>query len=146
MPEPMILVQRRVCFYRAPTEIAVTVENVPVLVRNVSILITGPADVAILEQCGVSKDKGVRLIYAQIFDVTRKIVNVSFAASAIEPELDQVAVISSQLLQLRKVVFVVSGRILIFRLVPVPRRKIDAKFQSELSRCVKNLPHHIAMS
>lgn len=45
MPEPMRLVQRRVGFSGTPAQIAVAVEDVPVLVGNDAVFVAGPADI-----------------------------------------------------------------------------------------------------
>src|SRR5205823_11432600 len=109
MPEPMFLVQRRVGFRGPPAQISVTIQYVPILVWNRAFLIAHPAYISVLEERGVGKDEGVRLIHAQVLDVSREIVNMTLAASAVEPELHQFAVVVRELLQFGNVVIVILG-------------------------------------
>src|SRR5260221_11779133 len=73
------------------------------------------------------------LVRTQLFDNVRKVINMASAAGAVEPELDQLAIVLSELIQLRSIVFVISDGILIPRFVPVPGRKINPEFQTIFS-------------
>src|SRR6266853_5690723 len=98
MPEPMFFLQRGVGFDRTPTQIAMSVKDIPIFVSNDSVFIPCPADIAVFEQRGVRKYQSVRLLDAKMFNDAGKIVDVAFAASTIQPEFHQVAVITRQLL------------------------------------------------
>src|ERR1035437_669354 len=82
-------------------------------------------------------------IDAKVLDDARKIVDMACAPGSIQPELDQISVIANQLLQFRDVVVVIRSGILIFRIVSIPRRKIDAKFQAEFPNRVCDLPYQV---
>src|SRR5271163_4024513 len=92
MPEPMELTQRRIRFDRTPAQVAVTVDNVPVLVRNETALRTDPASITVFKQAGIGKDDRVGLVGAQRFNDLGKVINVTAATGTIEPELNQVSI------------------------------------------------------
>src|SRR5437879_1643141 len=107
MPEPVVLMQRCVCLRRPPAKVSVAVKAIPVLIGNDPIFISCPADISILEQRSISKHERVRLLDAKGLDDTWKIVDMALAASAIQPEFNQIAVLGGQLIELRDVVVVV---------------------------------------
>src|SRR5438445_1710231 len=144
MPEPMAFVQRRIRLYGTPAQISMTVQYVPILVWNRAFLIPDPADISVLKQRCVGKDERVRLVHAQVLDVTRKVVHMTFAASTIEPELYQFAVIVREFLEFRNIVVVVLGGVFVLGLMAVPGRKIHAKPESIFSRRVRHSPHEVA--
>ena len=65
---------------RAPAQIAVTVDHIPVFVMDASAFRTYPAGVAVLEKSGICKDDGVWLIGTQSFDDPCEIIDVSGTA------------------------------------------------------------------
>ena len=73
MPEPVQITQRRVRLHWAPSPIAVTINDIPVLVIDITCLGTNPARIAIFKQSGIGKDDRIGLIGAQglddLFDV-----------------------------------------------------------------------------
>src|SRR5882762_8434615 len=93
MPEPMGFAQRCIDFRRSPAQITMPVNNIPVLKRNVPILISYPADIAVFEQADIGKHERIGLICTQFFDNVWKIVNVAGAAGTIKPELNKVAIV-----------------------------------------------------
>ncbi len=66
------------------------------------------------------------------------------AARAVEPELDEVAVIPRKFRKLRRVVLVIVGEVRITRLMPVPRREVNSKLQSKLVGGIGHVTHHVA--
>ena len=69
-----------------------TVEYIPVLVRDRPVLIACPANISIFEQGSIGEYQRIWLVDAKVFDDAREIVNMAFAARAVQPELDQIAV------------------------------------------------------
>ena len=109
VPEPVQLAQRRIGFDGTPAAVAVAVDDVPVLVVDDAGLVAHPACVAIFEEAGVGEDDGVGLVGAQGLDDFFEVVDVAFAAGAVKPELDQVAVVRGQFFEFGVVVAVVGG-------------------------------------
>ena len=105
----MILVQRRVGFHGPPAQISMAIQYVPILVWNRAFLIPDPADISVLEERGIGKNERVRLIHAQVLDVAREVVYVTFATRAVEPELHQFAIVVRELLQFSNIVIVILG-------------------------------------
>src|SRR5579872_6226097 len=85
MPEPMILPQRSVGFDRAPAQISMTINYVPVLVGNDAVLISHPADVTILKKCHIGEYQRVRLGHAKLLNDSREVIHVTAAAGTVEP-------------------------------------------------------------
>src|SRR3954453_7684508 len=127
MPEPVRLTQRRVRLRGTPAQEPMAIDDVPVVERNNSLLVSHPTNVAIFEEPSVGKHQRVRLIGAQLLCDFRKIVHMTCAAGAIEPELDEFAIVKSEFVQLCCIVTIVFSRVRITRLVAIPRRKINAK-------------------
>src|SRR5579863_6141947 len=122
MPEPVLVAQGCVCFDRAPSQVAMTVDDIPILVRNTSAFVAHPPSIAIFEQPGVGEDDGIGLISAQSLNYGRKVINVACAASAIEPEFDEIAVVRCKLGKLGLVVTVISSGVFVFGFVAIPWR------------------------
>src|SRR5262249_49932880 len=120
---PVILTQWSIGLHRAPARKAVAIDHIPVFVGNYSVFVTGPADVAVLEESQVGENKCVRLVRAQLLDDAWKVVDMPGAPGAVEPELFQIAVALRQLVELGGVVHVVLGAICVAGLVPIPRSK-----------------------
>ena len=59
MPEPMQVAKRSVGFDGTPAKVAVTVDYVPVFIRDATALSAYPASIAIFEKASVGKDDGV---------------------------------------------------------------------------------------
>jgi len=91
----MQVAKRSVGFDGTPAKVAVTVDYVPVFIRDATALSAYPASIAIFEKASVGKDDGVGLISTQRLDDFFEIVDVARAAGSIEPEFDQVAVVRS---------------------------------------------------
>src|SRR6202030_3183005 len=87
MPEPMILSQRRIRLNRPPTQIAVPVDDIPVLVRDDSVFVPHPANIAILKKRHICEYERVRLQHAQLLHDAWKVVDMSATAGAVQPEL-----------------------------------------------------------
>src|SRR5258708_15434707 len=68
VPEPVELAERSVYLDGPPAQIAVAVDDVPVLVVDAAGLGACPADVAVLKEGGIGEDHGVGLIGAQGLD------------------------------------------------------------------------------
>ena len=68
------------------------------------------------------------------------------AAGAVEPKLDEVAVILRQLGELGVVIPIVSSSVVVARVVAIPRRQIDAEFQPVLPRSARDVTHHVALA
>ena len=132
----MCFAQRRVGLRRSPSKIAVAIENIPIFVWNPSVFIAGPTNISIFEQSCIGKHESVRLTYAKVFDNPRKVVNVAFTPSAVQPEFHQIAIVTDQLLKFGNIVVVILCGVLVFRFVPVPGRKINTKLQSVFVRRV----------
>lgn len=94
----MLLVQRGICFYRPPPKISMPVDNIPVFIGNKAILISRPANLPLFKKRHIGEYQRVRLVDTKVFDETREIVDMAFATGSIQPEFDQVTVISGQLL------------------------------------------------
>ena len=109
MPEPMEIVERCVDLDGTPAEVAVTVDDIPVVVGDSSLLVANPADVAVFEEAGVGEDECVGLISAKFFDDVREIVNVASAAGAVEPEFCKVAIVGGEFIEFGGIVFVIVG-------------------------------------
>src|SRR5436305_4615006 len=127
MPEPVRLTQRRVRFGGTPAQEPMAIDHVPVVERNNSLLVSHPTNVAIFEEPSVGEHQRVWLVRAQLLYDFRKIVHMACAASAIEPELDEFAIVKGEFVQLCCIVTIVFSRVRIARFVAIPRGKINAK-------------------
>src|ERR1700678_3802105 len=101
MPEPMQVAQWSVGLDGTPAQVAVAVDDVPVLVGHAAAFGAYPAGVAVFEEAGVGEDQGVGLIGAQRFNDLFEVVDVAATAGSVEPEFDQVAVAGGQFLEFR---------------------------------------------
>src|SRR5215467_13449893 len=99
MPKPVPFMQRRVGFHRTPMQVPVPVKHVPILVWYNAIFIAHPTNVSIFEKRSVCENQRVWLSHPKVFDHAGEIVNMPFAARAIEPEFGQLAVVACELLQ-----------------------------------------------
>src|SRR5581483_1690246 len=143
MPEPMQFAEWCVHLDWAPAQLPVAVDDVPVLVINLAGFISSPARVTVLEESGVGKDDGVRLVGAQRLDIFVEVVDVASAARSVEPPFDKLAITRRQLRHLCAVVVVVGGSILITRLMAIPRREIDAETESRAPSGLLHVADHI---
>src|SRR4051812_15384282 len=100
MPEPMVLVQRRIRLYRTPAQVSSAVHDVPVFVSNCTALIAHPAQVCILEKSHIGEDEGVWLVGSQILDNSGKVISAPRASGPIQPELGEIPVPGRKLRQL----------------------------------------------
>src|SRR6476660_4632057 len=107
MPEPMVLAQGCISLDRTPTQIAVPIDHVPVFIRNDSVFATDPPDIAVFEKPNIGEDQRVRLVRPQLLDDASKIVDVTSAAGAIEPELLQLTVYLYQFVEFGRVILVI---------------------------------------
>lgn len=82
----MILAYLSVCFDGSPPQEPMAVDHIPVLIRDDSVFISNPPDIAIIEERDISKNQSVGLVGAEFLDDAWKIVDVSRAPGAIEPE------------------------------------------------------------
>ncbi len=81
-----MLAQRRICLHGTPAQVAVSVDDVPVLVGDDSVFVTYPSNISILKQRHIREDQGIGLINPKFVDNAWKVVNVPTATGAIEPE------------------------------------------------------------
>ena len=93
MPEPVLVAQGGIGFDRAPVQVPMTVNDVPILVGNLAAFVAYPACVAVFKESCIGEDDGVGLVSAQSFNDLIEVIDVASAARAIEPEFNQVAVI-----------------------------------------------------
>src|SRR5215469_18622061 len=100
-PEPMSFTKRRIGFDGPPTKETMTINHIPVLVGDYSVLVADPANVPELKKSHISEHEGIGLVGAEFFDVTSKIINVARNARAIEPPLYKVAIALNQFVHLR---------------------------------------------
>src|SRR5579863_198363 len=77
MPEPVILAQRGVGFNWTPAKISVTINYVPVLVRDDAIFVSDPANITVLKKRHVGEYQRVRLGYTKLLHDSREVVNVA---------------------------------------------------------------------
>src|SRR6185503_20087143 len=134
MPEPVLFMKWGVHLYRTPSQIPVTVEYIPVVIRNDAVLVAHPTNVAVLEKGSIREYKRVRLIHSKVLNKSREVVNVALAACSVEPKLNQVAVMAREFAELGNVIIVILGGIPVLGFMPVPWREVDAKLQSMSSR------------
>src|SRR6185437_3096622 len=120
MPEPMQLPQRRVCFGWTPAEIAEPVHHIPIRLLRQPTLIAYPSDVAVFQESDIRKNQCILLIGAKRLDVTVEVVNVTGAARAIEPELNQVTIVAGKFFKLLTVMHVIRRVVFVRWLMPVP--------------------------
>src|SRR4030088_918548 len=99
MPEPVELPQRSIDLYWPPPQISMPVDYVPVLILDLARLISCPACVTVLEQSRIREHNRVRLISPQRLNDLRKVVRPARAPRAIQPKLNQVAIVRSQFLE-----------------------------------------------
>src|SRR5271163_5184053 len=71
---------------------------------------------------------------------------MSGTAGSVEPEFNQVTITLGQFFQLREVVLVVSLRIGVSGVVPVPGRKVDSELETKLTRRARHIAHHVAFA
>jgi hypothetical protein len=140
------LAQRGVGLDGTPTAVAMAVDHVPVFVVDQAGFIADPAGVAVLEEAGVGEDYCVGLIGAQGFDDFFEVVDVAFAAGAVEPEFDEIAVARCQLGELVVVVAVVGGGIFVAGIVAVPGREVDAELESILAGGAGDVADHVSFA
>src|SRR5262249_5556857 len=107
-------------FHWAPAKVAVPVNDVPIFVGDQSLFISDPSDIPVLKQGHISEHESIGLIRAQFLNVSRKVVDMSGAASAVEPELHEFAVMLRELIEFLCVVFDVRGIVAVAWLVPIP--------------------------
>src|SRR5580658_1274038 len=107
MPKPVFLAQRRIRLGRPPTQESVTINHIPIFLRDNAGLVTDPAYVSILKQGGIRENQSIRLISPQLLDDARKVVDMAGTACAIQPEFHEFAVVLNEFVQQRRVVLVV---------------------------------------
>src|SRR5580698_8368732 len=113
MPEPVSLAQRSVGFDRAPSQVSMAVDDVPIFVRNLSVFVSNPANVPVFEKTDIRKHKSIGLVGAELFDDAREVVDVTSAAGAIEPEFFEVPIALCQLVEFGSIILVVCGGIVV---------------------------------
>ena len=94
----MNFTQRRIRLDRAPAQVAVTVDHIPVLVIHPPGFRTHPARIAILKQTGIREDDRIRLVSPQSIDNFGKVIHMPGTPGSVEPKLHQVPVMRRQLL------------------------------------------------
>src|SRR5579872_4759028 len=146
MPEPVILAQRSVGFNWTPAKISMAIDYIPVLVRDDTIFVSHPADIAVLEKRHICEYQRVWLRHTKLLNNSRKVVNVAAAAGTIEPKFFQVAIMLRQLVELRGVVFVILSGIVVMRFVAVPRGEIHSKLQAIFSCSIFYPAHDVSSS
>src|SRR5208282_161261 len=110
------------------------VNHIPVLVRDHSIFVPHPTDVAVVKQPNIGKYQSVGLVSAKLLDDAGKVVDVTAAARAVEPKFLEISVALYQFVEFGSVILIVLGSVFVARLVPVPRRQVHAKFKAIFSR------------
>ncbi len=142
----MVGVQRCIGLDGAPAQIAGAIDDIPVFEIYLAALRADPANVGVFEEVDVGEDERVGLIGTKVRDDGVEVVLATGTARAIKPELGELTVVGSKLLEHREIVLVVCGGIFIARIVAVPRRKIDTEAQAVRAGAIRDHADEIALA
>ena len=98
----------------------------------------------------VVEDAGVGLIFPHQIDISPKIVFLpfavgAFAAGAVKPHHEHIAVFREKLRQLGFIILII-GLGAVKGAIPIPGGKIEAEFDAALTAGVGKFPHHVALT
>ena len=121
------------------------IDGGPVRLAGRAVLVAAPADVG----PRVREDDGIRLEFLDETERARPVVDLplpvgSFAVGAVEPHFVEPAVLRQQLGQLIGVDVVVSRRVAVGGMIPVPRRQIEPGAEPFGPAGIDELAHHVA--
>ena len=118
------------------------VDDVLHRVGREAVLVADPPDVGVAHV----EDHGTRLMLPHDAGDPFPVVDTTRGSGAVEPHLDEIAVLRAELGQLRAVDLVVGDRIRIARLVPVPGREVKSETHPGLGAGIGELADDVAVA